>query len=152
MMTAIELFERCIPEPNSGCWLWEGVISPNGYGQISKYGPPTQTFYAHRLSWQAHHGAIPDKMFVCHHCDVRSYINPDHLFVGTARDNLVDMYNKGRGNPLRGEAHHAARFSEAAIESIRADPRGPSAISKDYGCDRQYIWRIKNNQIWKNED
>jgi hypothetical protein len=52
---------------------------------------------AHRMSWEMHFGPIPEGMLVLHHCDVRRCVRPDHLFLGTARDNTRDMIAKGRG-------------------------------------------------------
>ena len=80
-------WDGCIPEPNTGCWLWLGFISPDGYG----------TRLAHRRAWELARGPIPDGMLVCHRCDVRHCVNPDHLFLGTHLDNMRDMIRKGRG-------------------------------------------------------
>ncbi|WP_198527626.1 HNH endonuclease signature motif containing protein [Xanthomonas sp. SHU 199] len=89
-----------IPVPEAGCWLWIGRMSTNGYGRIG-IGRNKQ-YRAHRISWEHHFGPIPDGMYVCHKCDVRSCINPDHLFIGTAKDNARDREAKGRGVPYRG--------------------------------------------------
>jgi hypothetical protein len=83
------------PEPNSGCWLWVGNAIPHGYGIIRINKPRTQRL-AHRVSWQVHRGDIPTGLCVLHRCDNRLCDNPDHLFLGTQRDNLQDMLRKGR--------------------------------------------------------
>lgn len=88
-----------IPEPNSGCWLWLGSIDGEGYGRATFRG---KSDGAHRVSYTAFREAIPAGLLVCHSCDVRCCVNPDHLWVGTYADNNRDMLAKGRhGNGVR---------------------------------------------------
>jgi hypothetical protein len=73
-----------------GCWIWQGSpYRQTGYGRFGNK-------LAHRLSYEKHKGDIPDGMIVCHRCDTPLCINPDHLFLGTMRDNSLDMSSKGR--------------------------------------------------------
>jgi hypothetical protein len=90
------------------CWIWAGARSTAGYGQITIEGRPT---YAHRLSYEWAHGAIPDGLLVCHRCDTPACVHPDHLFAGTESDNRRDMVSKGRHRPARlsGEQHWTRR-------------------------------------------
>lgn len=83
------------PEPTSGCWLWTGDTLHNGYGRYGDIGK--RTMRAHRYSYEKFVGPIPKGMFVCHSCDVPACVNPDHLWIGTAEQNMKDMINKGRG-------------------------------------------------------
>jgi hypothetical protein len=87
--------DRVIPEPNSGCFLWEGRVHPNGYGWYGG-GRRGARLLVHRIAWEETNGPIPGGMLVCHHCDVRLCCNPAHLFLGTAKDNTRDMIAKGR--------------------------------------------------------
>lgn len=82
-------------EQNSAyeCWPWKGPSLKNGYGQFHVLG---KSAYAHRVALEMVGITIPDGMFVCHHCDNRKCCNPSHLFIGTARDNTLDMVSKGR--------------------------------------------------------
>lgn len=83
------------PEPNTGCWLWMAALSKYGYGKIGNEGE-RRTIPAHRASYLLHVGPIPAGLFVCHACDVRHCVNPDHLWLGDAGDNARDAASKGR--------------------------------------------------------
>lgn len=84
----------------SDCWLWTASISIAGYGRLmtAKVGRQTKLTDAHRVSWVLANGPIPDGLFVLHRCDNKICVRPDHLFLGTNRDNALDCLAKGR-NP-----------------------------------------------------
>jgi hypothetical protein len=76
------------------CWLWLGERQSKGYGYITTRA---RKMLVHRLSWElANVQEVPREMLVCHRCDVPSCVRPEHLFIGTARDNSADMTYKGR--------------------------------------------------------
>src|SRR5437879_2721398 len=87
------------PEPMSGCWLWTGSVYAKGYGQIAV--TPGHSAPAHRIAWEATYGPVPADKWVLHRCDVRTCVNPAHLFLGTNTDNMRDMAAKGRGNTAK---------------------------------------------------
>lgn len=110
---------RIVIDP-AGCWLWSGHINSNGYGRVTVSG---KRDYAHRLSYRAFKGEIPDRMFVCHACDTPRCCNPEHLFVGSQADNMADCKRKGRANGPRhlvGELHPRSKLSNAQTEQIRS--------------------------------
>ena len=154
-----------MPIPFSGCIIWLGADNGRGYGVVTINGRQT---YAHRASYEYSVGPIPDGMFVCHHCDVRSCINPRHLFLGTARANTSDMISKGRakspGAPgdrnasrkypelVRGESNGRAVLSRADVEAIRAAHTSGNPqrkLAKQYGVGQSQIGRICRGEHWK---
>lgn len=80
-------------QAEGGCLIWQGAVNSKGYGTISVHG---ETQYVHRLMYAIHHGEAPAGEFVCHTCDTRRCIAPEHLFLGTPKDNHKDMETKGR--------------------------------------------------------
>lgn len=142
----MRLESKFVPEPMSGCWLWIGCINQGGYAQISVYGLGARS--AHRLMYEMHKGAVPDGMDVCHKCDVRSYVNPDHLFAGFATENIHDMQRKGRSRGAVGTKNIKAKITEEEVRLIRLEDGTLSQIGAKYGLKTSAVWSIRNKQTW----
>jgi len=152
---AIDRFnDSYIPEPNSGCWLWTLSLNRYGYGLLQCGGFKGT---AHRFAYRHFCGPIPDKMFVCHRCDCRSCVNPDHLFLGTAADNNSDCRAKGRHNSTlattnyaKGERQHLAKLTAREVLEIRrlAGQRSQRAVGREYGVSGNTIRYIQNRETW----
>lgn len=101
------------------CWEWQGWKLPKGYGGINYLG---KKIYTHRLAWILKHGPIPYKLHVLHRCDNPPCINPNHLFLGTNRDNILDCISKGRkvSADVTGENNPRAILTAQDVLRIRS--------------------------------
>lgn len=95
----------------TGCWLWLGLPTKDGYGQIGVRGV---NYRAHRLSYTIHKDEIPDGLFVCHQCDNPLCVNPNHLFLGTQQDNVNDEVAKKRH--VHGFNHYRSKLNNVDID------------------------------------
>jgi len=155
----IDRFERMyIPEPNSGCWLWLGHIPKSGYGQFRlSTDPQDRAEGAHRAAWMLFNGEIPDGLQVCHRCDVRCCVNPQHLFLGTATENMQDAVRKGRMNWKqqvrpglpRGEKHHSAKLTPKDVIAIRSLNINGVEAARKFGVAPTTVSRIRRNLVWQ---
>jgi hypothetical protein len=163
-MTTEERFWAKV-DKRGDCWLWTGARRNGGYGAFvySRDGEVVQG-RAHRFSYELHVGPIPAGMFVMHKCDVPRCVRPDHLTVGTCKDNVHDMIQKGRRVPggtysrsgyQRGGLHHGAKLSERTVRAIRSDRDSGlsfSAIAAKYGVAISTAWRIVARKAWSHVD
>lgn len=125
------------------CWIWQASVSGDGYGQLGSGTKPHTMVKAHRVSWEIHFGPIPEGASVLHRCDVRTCVNPQHLFVGSQKDNMQDMKMKNRH--LAGERNAKAKLTDVQARSIRrrriAGERGCD-LAKEFGVSQATVCRI----------
>lgn len=150
-----EDFMLLVDIKETGCWEWNRSRNTRrgGYGQKTvNY----KVHSSHRLSYLIFNGDIPGDMLVCHKCDNPPCCNPDHLFLGTHKDNAVDAWGKGR-MPLpsyipRGNAVWSSKLTESDVLTIfeKLTKGVPSIeIQNEYNISRQTVYKIGKKLTWK---
>ena len=150
-------FERFTPERDfwprvikdsapDGCWEWSGYVSKSGYSHCTN-----RSLNVHRIAWEWANGPIPPGKFVLHQCDNRICVRPDHLFLGTHIENMLDMRMKGRS--ARGEQVSIAKLTAPAVRDIRAAHAdgGVSirALARQYGVRPKTLAQVIRRETWK---
>jgi hypothetical protein len=138
------LFNRSRLAEN-GCWEWVGGRASGGYGGFCVNG---KTQKAHRVSYEAYKGKIPKGMVVRHTCDNPACINPDHLIIGTQKDNVADREARGRRD-VRGEQVGTSKLTEKDVLEIKTSEESSTVLAKRYGVDKTNIWAIRSGKSWK---
>lgn len=130
------------------CWVWTGARTKDGYGKMKAID---KVYSVHRLSWMIHKGKIPAGMNVLHRCDNPPCINPDHLWIGTTKDNVADKVAKkrhgfGMGNP-------PAKLNDSQVLEIREvyskSHPSISSTARKYKISRCVIYGIINGKLWR---
>lgn len=142
---AEKLAHHSMPEPNSGCWLWTGALDSSGYGHMKWLG---RTVKAHRLTWESANGPIPSGMHICHRCDVPSYVNLEHLWLGTNQDNVSDKMSKGRHFVVHGEVHWQSKLTPELVREIRLAQGRHADIAVRFGMSQPQVSKIKRGEAW----
>ena len=139
--------KKWMPHPKRGCWIWT-ASTVDGYGCIGDGAGKVEK--AHRVSWLLHEGPIPESLCVLHKCDNRVCVNPDHLFLGTKKDNSDDMIRKGRDHkrPLPGEENGMSKLTAEQVQLIRSSAEGPVSLGRKLGVHYRHIWAIRKGIRW----
>lgn len=160
-MTQEEKFERLKKSfekhviRKEGCWDWKGPKAHGGYPVMScrpQIGPDR----GHRASWMIHKGPITEGKFVCHHCDNPICTNPEHLWIGTQKENNDDKIAKCRQANCKpphkiGSENGSSKLKEDQVKEIKkliAEGHSCYGIGKEYGVSKTTILRIKNGKNW----
>lgn len=162
--TELARFQEKFKVAASGCWEWQGNRTPKGYGMFYSAAAKTKV-RAHRFSFEFFKSPIPAGLFVCHSCDNPKCVNPGHLWLGSAADNMADAVVKGRiscadrpgGNPQAlsehqiGEANPRAVLGEADVLAIR-DSLKQGATSRNlavkFGVHYRTIRAVAIRRSW----
>lgn len=147
-MTIRERLERLLePVPEAGCWIFTGKWrTGTGYGDLRT---PTGSELAHRAAYRCFVGTIPEGLVVRHKCDTRSCCNPDHLELGTQKDNIHDMIKRGRRVIQYGMDASNARFSDELIQQVRESKLSTRKASAVFGISKTYISEIRQGNYRK---
>lgn len=142
----IERFMNKIePIPWTGCWIWTAGINKAGYGI---FAVNRKSQLAHRISYILYKGKIPLGKFVCHSCDNPTCVNPDHLWLGTAKDNAVDRMVKGRNADQRGYKSALAKWELKTVQAMREAKGSLNELTKQYGISKSQISKIRSGKCW----
>lgn len=149
-MTMSARLSDSVRRQHEGCSLWPGHRNAQGYGVVNHHG---RCMLAHRLAWELRNGPIPRRLCVLHRCDVPPCVNPDHLFLGTKRDNTQDAIEKGRHKIPRisGEKNGAAKLSVADVRWIRAKAKlgvMQDELACQFGVAQSTISLIVSGRTW----
>lgn len=146
----VSLFWGKVIRVKNGCWKWTARKHRQGYG-VYKDGHKGKSYYAHRISWTLLVGPIPTGVKVLHKCDNTECSNPDHLFLGTQKDNMQDAERKGRMYHPKGSASHSAKLTDSDVltilDMLECGVPGYS-IAAMFNVSKIVIYRIRDNKTW----
>jgi hypothetical protein len=131
--------------PESGCWIWMKSLNHGGYGKTCL--GKELTISAHRASYEAKYGKIPNGLMALHSCDVRSCVNPDHIFLGTQRENMEDKVLKNR--QAHGEKHGMSKLKEDEAKEIKYSKEDTNILASKFNCSKVTIRQIRQGLFWK---
>lgn len=145
-----KFWEKVNKESDDKCWTWTASINNFRYGNFNFNGIIERS---HRVSWILTNGKIPEGLCVLHKCDNRKCVNPNHLFLGTYKDNAIDRNNKKRGYIPDPEHVNTTKLTWNIVREIRKEYKENNItyrnLAKKYGISRSEIGYIIKNEHWK---
>lgn len=152
------LYSRVVRQ-DSGCLIWLGAKSTQGYGQIGRGRSLEGLIHTHVAAWEIANGRVPDGLYVLHRCDNRPCLEVGHLFLGTHQDNMADMKAKGRGRGAEGQRNANAKLTMGQVEQIRfryhkgvhpalGTGGSSSELAREFGVTPQYVNQLARGQ-WR---
>jgi len=142
-----KFISKMIKQDNNSCILWNGKPNVFGYGTICILN---KRCVAHRISYMIFKGEIPKDLVICHKCDNRKCVNPDHLFVGTKYQNSQDMVNKKRQAYGNRHGNHKLNDNDVKkIKSLLQNNVDKNEIAKIFKVKRPAIHSISTGRTWK---
>lgn len=150
MKSLTERFMSKVRKDVSGHWFWIGAKNNAGYGHIRD---GDNFSLSHRVSWVISRGEIPLNLCVLHKCDIPSCVNPDHLFVGTLKENTQDMMKKARNRVVLPETPPNSKLTKNQVREIRSkyQPYKHGQLvefATEYGVSRWTIAEVIYHQTW----
>ena len=142
--TIEERFFSRFKKTENGCWQWNAHADKDGYGVMSSHG---KNIRAHRFSYEHHIGAIPQGMSVCHKCDNPGCVNPEHLFIGSAKDNAQDALTKKRH--YIGDKNGRSKITEDHAKFIKSSSMSGPELAEMFNVNRSTINNIRRGVTWK---
>lgn len=152
----VRFWSKVVTSP--GCWIWVAGRNRRGYGL---FGAGTRmnpmSLLASRASWMLARGPIPAGLYVCHHCDNPPCVRPDHLFLGTQSDNMLDAYSKGRKRGFTqrrqtGEENHRAKLTADTVRTIREARLPARVLAQQLGVSKQAVQDVRSGRTWRHVD
>ena len=131
------------------CWEWIGYKDKDGYGRMKFF---KKFVHSTKMMWYLIYDAIPENVCVCHKCDNPSCMNPDHLFLGSVRENTLDAFGKGRRQGRKGSENNFVKLKEDEVKEIKKmlkDKISQKKIGELFGVSRGAISDISINRNWK---